>query len=42
MEHIAAALAQERGVGREAGGWCLGNRKAVAPYMGTFLWMIDF
>ena len=36
IEHIAAALAQERSVGRGAGGWCLGSRKAVAPEIDTF------
>ena len=39
---MAAALAQERRVARGAGGWCLGNRKAVATEMDTFLWLIDF
>ena len=40
---MAAALAQERSVGRGASGWCLGGRKAVAPEMDTFfLWLIDF
>ena len=36
IEHIAAALAQERSVGRGTGGWCLGNRKAVSPETDTF------
>ena len=36
IEHIAAALAQEKSVGRGASGWSRGGRKAVAPEMDTF------
>ena len=42
MGRIGAALMQERNAGRGAGGWCLGSQTAVAPEMGTFLWLIDF
>ena len=35
FEHVAAALAQERSVGRGANGWCLGSRKAVCAEMET-------
>ena len=42
IELIAAALAQERSVGRGAGSFSLGSRKAVAPEMDNILWLIDF
>ena len=33
IENIAAVFAQDKSVGRGAGGWCLASRKTVAPEM---------
>ena len=40
IEHIAAALAQERRAGRGTGCWCVGRGKAAAPEMGHFFWCV--
>ena len=42
IEHVAAALAQGRNVGRGAGGWYFRSRKTVAPEMGTLIVAVDF
>ena len=40
IEHFAVALAQEKSVGRGAGGWCLGSRNTVALEMDTFFFFM--
>ena len=40
IEHVSAALALQRSVGRGAGGWRLASREAVAPQTDAFFFLV--